>query len=394
MRTLLLLIIPAALLAAACGRSPRADVAPWGEETPSDTVSLEHSHFTTEELQGNGEMIMLTLSGPDSYFDYHGRGSGLQYLLCENFARSIGVSLRVEVCRDTAEMLRRIESGDGDIIAYQMPKSTKGLKYCGYHVDSLHTSWAVAASNTSLGETLDRWYRPELVSRIRSEEKRMYSSGRVRRRAFSPMLNAAAGVISKYDHLFQRYAPSVRWDWRLLAAQCYQESMFDPQAESWAGARGLMQIMPATADQIGLARESICDPEQNVAAAARYLRILNAEFQDIGNAAERRWFVLAGYNGGVRHIRDAMALARKHGGNPHRWADVSGYVLKLSTPQYYNDPVVKYGYMRGSETADYVESIKSRWAQYRSRTGGGVVSSGPQGSAVPQKASKKHRFKL
>ena len=70
---------------------------------------------------------------------------------------------------------------------------------------------------------------------------------------------------------------------------------------------------------------------------------------------ERMSFTLAGYNGGPFHIRDAMALAKKNGKDPYRWADVSEFVLKLQQPEYYRDPVVKYGYMRGSETVDYVE---------------------------------------
>lgn len=394
MRKESLFVLFAAFVICSCGQRSRTDVAPWGDDMGSDTLQQEDNHFTIDELQGNGEMIMLTLTGPDSYFDYRGRGMGLQYLLCERFARRIGVSLRVEVCRDTSEMVKRLLDGDGDVIAYQLPKSIKGLKYCGYHIDSLRTSWAVVSANTVLADSLNRWYTPELVKQIRAEERRMYSSGGVKRRAFSPMLNASAGIISKYDHLFQKYAPTVRWDWRLLAAQCYQESMFDPRAVSWAGACGLMQIMPSTADEIGLSRDQIYDPEQNISASVRYLKILNAELHDIANPVERRWFVLASYNGGLRHIRDAMALARKHGGNPHRWADVKEYVLKLATPQYYNDPVVQYGYMRGSETAGYVESISSRWNQYRSKTGGSSVSFGGQGYVTPQKASKKHRFKL
>jgi len=394
MRHTFLYILLIAFFAASCQRNRRVETTPWGDETFADSVPTASEHFTIDELQSNGEMIMLTLTGPDSYFDYHGRGSGLQYLLCEKFARSIGVSLRVEVCKDTAEMVRRLLDGDGDIIAYQLPTSMKGLKYCGYHIDSLRSSWAVAANNVSLSASVERWYRPELVKQTLSEERRLYSSGGVRRRTFSPMLDASAGVISKYDHLFKKYAPTVRWDWRLLAAQCYQESMFDPKAESWAGACGLMQIMPTTADELGLARSMIYDPEQNVAASVRYLKMLNAELHDIANPVERRRFILASYNGGLRHLRDAMALAQKYGGDPHKWADVKDYILKLAIPQYYNDPVVKYGYMRGSETVGYVESIHSRWSQYRSKTGGSSVTVGGYGSVTPQKASKKHRFKL
>ena len=364
---------------------------PWGTVEGEDTATVE-DHFSLSDIQNNGEMIMLTMSGPETYFDYRGRGMGTQYLMCEKFAHNIGVSLRVELCRDTDEMVRRLQDGEGDIIVYQMPRKIKGLNYCGYGTDS--TSWAVSASNKELSDTLSRWYKPQLLAQIRKEENFLYSAKSIRRHVYSPMLNASAGIISKYDYLFQKYAPLTRWDWRLLAAQCYQESTFDPQARSWAGACGLMQIMPSTADMIGLSRANLFDPEENIAGAARYIKTLNSKFLDIRDRDERNAFILASYNGGFFHIRDAMALAKKYGKNPHSWRDVSEFVLKLSNPTYYNDPVVKYGYMRGQETANYVESIRHRWAQYRNKARGGSGTFDFPENVTPQKARKKHRFKL
>ena len=123
-----------------------------------------------------------------------------------------------------------------------------------------------------------------------------------------------------------------------------------------------MQIMPRTADHLGLSRTEIYDPERNIAAAAKYIYELSKHFSDVSNPIERSYYVLASYNGGYFHIRDAMALARKYGRNPYSWSDVREFVLRLSTPPYYNDPVVKYGYMRGHETVDYVSRIVDRWA--------------------------------
>ena len=91
---------------------------------------------------------------------------------------------------------------------------------------------------------------------------------------------------------------------------------------------------------------------------------LQGHFSDVGDPAQRALFALAAYNGGFHHIRDAMALTRKHGGNPQNWGHVREYVLRLTQPAYYGDPVVKYGYMRGTETADYVDRIRARWSEY------------------------------
>lgn len=201
----------------------------------------------------------------------------------------------------------------------------------------------------------------EQIKRVQNDWKMRHD---VHRTVRSPYINKEKGIISVYDDLFKNAASQTGWDWRIIAAQCYQESGFDPQATSRAGARGLMQIMPGTAKELGLSMADIHSPEENVAAAARYIRQLTALFSDINSPEERIHFVLAAYNGGYKHIRDAMALTKKYGGSWQRWSDVSVYVLALQQPQYYRDPVVKSGYMIGSETAGYVSSIVQRARQY------------------------------
>ena len=395
-----LLILSALLFVTACARKQQAVTTPWGEtigDEEGDTAVVAQN-FSYNDILDAGEIIMLTMSGPDSYFDYHGRAMGTQYLLCERFAQKIGVSVRVEVCKDTADMIKKLQNGDGDIIVWQLArKQTNGLLACGASTDS--TSWMVRRDSKQLADSLRGWYRPALLAQVKKEERYAFSTANVRRHVYAPMLNAAKGEISSYDHYFKMYAAACRWDWRLMAAQCYQESTFDPKAYSWAGARGLMQIMPATAAQIGLPESKMYDPEENIYAAVRYIIKLTSHFQDIRDPRERQLFVLGSYNGGFFHIRDAMALAKKNGKNPHRWDDVSEYVQKLSMPQYYNDPVVKYGYMRGQETATYVSRIRDRWAQYRGVARGSIgapsIGLGPTpGGDEPHKAHKKHRFKL
>lgn len=377
-------------------------VTPWGEVSTDST----NEAFAIKDIMTNGEMIVLTISGPDTYYDYHGHGMGTQYLLCEKFAAHLGVSVRVELCKDTAEMITRLCNGDGDLIAVMLPRKlgkTYPIQFCGAAIDSLGVQWAVSDENRELADTLNNWYRPSMLAEINREQRMMFSKKSVRRRTYSPFLNKSAGIISSYDPLFRKYAPVARWDWRLIAAQCYQESCFDPNARSWAGACGLMQIMPSTATHLGLPLSKIYDPEQNISAATKFISQLMNSFRDIPNTEQRHLFVLAAYNAGPLHIRDAMALARKNGRNPHLWNNVAPFVLALQTPAYYNDPVVKYGYMRGSETVDYVERIRQRYAQYH---GVPYKSSGihepdikteemiPYNPMTPRKARKKHRFKI
>ena len=363
------------LLLGACGqRKQEPVVTPWGEVM--DSVPADDG-IDLDDIQRNGELIALTLSGPETYYDYHGRHLGTQYLLAQRFAERLGVSLRMEVCRDTAEMLQRLGDDEADLICYPLTKDGPG--------------WLTGAEKENLKRELHAWYKPSMLVEVKKMEDYMLSARSVRRRVFSPMLNREGGVISHYDAYFQRYAANIRWDWRLLAAQCYQESTFDPQAHSWAGACGLMQIMPATADHLGLSRSKLFHPEENIAAAVRYLEELENSFSDVRERSERTKFVLAAYNGGGFHIRDAMALARKHGRNDHLWRDVEPFVLGLSQPQYYNDPVVKNGYMRGSETVDYVRRIHERWNGYR---GVKTIHSASGPSGIPQKAKRERKKKF
>ena len=267
----------ALLLLVACGQKKQETVVtPWGEI--ADTIP-DDDNFDLDDIQRNGELIALTLTGPETYYDYHGRHLGAQYLLCQRFADQLGVSLRMEVCRDTAEMRQRLADGEADLICYPLSKEGAG--------------WIVGADKDDLKQELEAWYKPKMLEEVKKQESYLLSSRAVKRRVFSPMLDRAGGVISHYDGLFQHYASTIRWDWRLMAAQCYQESTFDPQARSWAGACGLMQIMPATADHLGLARADIYDPEKNIAAAARLLGELEQSFSDIRDRNERIKFVLA-----------------------------------------------------------------------------------------------------
>lgn len=360
------------MLFIACGKKQTESVvAPWGDVIEEADVSEE---FDLTQIQHHGEMIMLTVTGPDSYYDYHGRALGTHYMLCQRLAEHLGVSLRVEVCRDTADIHRKIMNGDGDI---------------AIEADTVGVKWIVSDEKPLLNDTIRKWYQPSMLAEVKKEEDFLLSTKSVTRRVFAPMLNSKSGVISHYDAYFKSYSQTIRWDWRLMAAQCYQESTFDPHARSWAGACGLMQIMPSTAEHLGLPASKLFEPESNIAAAAKYIRELDVLLNDIRERSERIDFVLACYNGGYHHIRDAMKLTEKYGGNPHRWSDVSRYVLLLTQAKYYNDPVVKYGYMRGSETVDYVRKINQRWMGYR-----GVKSSHAGFSGMsPRKATHQRKKK-
>ena len=174
------------------------------------------------------------------------------------------------------------------------------------------------------------------------------------------------GELSPYDDVFKRVASRVGIDWRLLAAQAYQESRFDPAAKSWVGARGLFQLMPRTfaelAPELGL--EDIVDIEDNTRAAAHYLNWLMERFEAHLPLATRIHFALAAYNAGLGHVQDARRLSRRLGRSGERWFDdVEKSIRLLKQPKYYKR--ARYGYCRGDEPAAYVAAIQQRYDQYR-----------------------------
>lgn len=311
------------------------------EEAEADTLQ----YYDLHEIQSSGTIIAGTLSGPDTYYEYHGNGMGLQYRLAEAFAQSIGVVLQMEISPDTMSLLQKLKQGEIDFIALEMP------------------TWQTREDEPLLRGAITEWWKPDRVKQIESTANN--TTVTVRRRMRPVMQDASHGIISAFDDLFRRYSSAAGWDWRLLAAMSYQESGFDPQAVSSMGAMGLMQLMPSTADAMGVPRDKRFDPEQNISASTRYIRKVSQSFSDIKDAEERIKFTLAAYNGGVGHVQDAQTLTRKAGRDHQVWQEVAPFILHLSEPRYYRDPDVLNGYMRGSETEAYVRLIMNRWNQYR-----------------------------
>lgn len=393
-------LLMALVFLTACHKVEKKEApSPWQIK---DTDSLAATDtFSLRDIIEHGEMIILTMSGPDTYYSYRDKSLGTHYMLCEDFAKRLGVSLRVELCHDTTEMVSKLRKGDGDLIAFPLKKDVTGgdsLLFCGPSDEKWQ--WAVIPENHELADTLNRWFADDMIHSIRTRERFILSMGQVQHRENSPVLDSVMGRISTYDDLFRKYAPVARIDWRLMAAMCYQESCFDPDAKSWAGACGLMQIMPSTAQHLGLPLEQIFESEPNIEASARYIYQLSVQFRDIPDPAERINFVLAAYNCGPNHVRDAMALTEKYEGNKHIWEEVAPNILNLSEPKYYLDPVVKYGYMRGTETFNYVANIRRRYKLYAGvALGEGsyeVYGPGKNGvSSEPKRAKKKNKkFKV
>lgn len=360
-------------------------------QSPFIAADGGNPHFDLPQIQENGELIILTLYGPESYFEFHSENFGLQYMIANEFSKSIGTSIRVDVSKNQQELINKLNNGEGDIIACAIDINDSSLNEVQYvgetemtaFLDSIsrqrndssiapkrRSAWAVRHDSPLLCSALKDWMQSNAKKffdyttiRIKTKSGRTY---RPQRKVSAPILNAAAGQISVHDDIFKKNAITCGWDWRLIAAQAYQESAFDPQAVSYMGAMGLMQLMPSTARSVGVSQDDVFNPQHNVRGAVKLIRQLDSHYSSISDPDERINFILAAYNAGPGHVDDAREVAKKYGKNPNVWlGNVDGVVLRMSDADFFNLPEVKHGYFRGSETYNYVNSIRTRWNEYR-----------------------------
>jgi membrane-bound lytic murein transglycosylase F len=171
-----------------------------------------------------------------------------------------------------------------------------------------------------------------------------------------------SGRLSPYDDLVKKHSRTYEMDWRLITAQMYQESRFDPSVTSWVGAKGLMQVMPRTAQELKVA--DVVAPDTGILAGtklmARYSTMFNSpEVQ----AKDRIRFALASYNCGPGHVSDARVLAKEMGLDANKWfGNVERAALLLSKPEVARK--ARYGYCRCEEPVKYVSQIQSRYDTY------------------------------
>jgi soluble lytic murein transglycosylase len=125
---------------------------------------------------------------------------------------------------------------------------------------------------------------------------------------------ATSGSYEPFAPLVQQYAARARIRPELVRAVIQIESGFNPRATSSKGAMGLMQLMPATARELGVINPY--DPEDNVRGGTAYLRQLLDRYE--GNEE----LALAAYNAGFNSVD-------RHGGRIPPYQETQDYVRKV-----------------------------------------------------------------
>ena len=218
-------------------------------------------------------------------------------------------------------------------------------------------SWVVRDNSPKLLSSLNTWledkqkrFIPDLYAKYFLNSKNSYF------RSNSPFSSLAGNQISVYDDIIKDGAEQLGWDWRLLASLVYKESRFDTVATSYAGAKGLLQLMPVTLERFGVQNPN--DPSESLMGGVRYLRYLDKFWMErVPDTSERLKFVLASYNIGHGHVEDAWRLTLKYGKNTQAWSSVSEFLELKSDPDYYRDPIVKSGFAKGHLAVNYVRDV-------------------------------------
>ena len=161
--------------------------------------------------------------------------------------------------------------------------------------------------------------------------------------------------VDRYDATFRKYSKryfGIGHDWRVFKAQAMAESEMNPNAVSWVGARGLMQLMPSTYKGIqsrSTGWGSIDDPEWNIAAGILHDRYLWRKWERDSIHTDRREFMFASYNAGEGTIMNAQRACVAKSLDRRAWRSVETVAPEVPRWRY-------------RETLGYVRKIQGRIA--------------------------------
>lgn len=227
--------------------------------------------------------------------------------------------------------------------------------------NDIEYGYAVRKDNQQLLAALNQYAKKEYRQLFFNIVKNKYFKNIKHQKQHRAKRISADSALSPYDVLVQPKAQEYQFDWRLIVAQMYQESRFNPNAKSAAGAQGLMQIMPRTGKEMGF--NDLTNPEQSIGAGVQYLDWTRARFSKNLALQEQIYFSLAAYNAGFGHVKDAQRLAKRMNLRSDVWFNnVEKAMLLLQQPKYYKK--ARFGYCRGSEPVNYVREIQQRYLSY------------------------------
>ncbi|MDD2635722.1 MAG: transporter substrate-binding domain-containing protein [Bacteroidales bacterium] len=226
-------------------------------------------------------------------------------------------------------------------------------------------AWGIRPESVVLLDTVNAWLENFTKSSDYNKYSlRYFNNNRILVDINSEFYSGNEGKISNYDDIIKKYSDIVGWDWRLIASLIYEESRFNENAISWAGAFGLMQLMPFIYEKY--APSNLPKNESHIAGGLYLIKDLYTRIpENVQDSTTAIKMIFAGYNVGFGHIEDAIRLAEKYNENSASWEVISFYMTNLSNPKHYNDTCVKHGYISGIYAVDFANNIVERYEHYK-----------------------------
>jgi len=155
-----------------------------------------------------------------------------------------------------------------------------------------------------------------------------------------------------YVKYFQQYAAEYNFDYLMLAAQGYQESILNQALVSRRGAVGVMQVLPKYAAANPINIPNVRDAKDNIHAGAKMLaQITTTYFSDPGiDPQNKTLFTFAAYNAGPGRIERLRKRARSEGLDPNKWFGNVEFIAAKDI---------------GQETVQYVSNIYKYYVAYK-----------------------------
>jgi membrane-bound lytic murein transglycosylase F len=246
--------------------------------------------------------------------------------------------------------------------------------------------WIVRHGDAQLLASVNTFFR-DLSASGRLAQLMQDSSGDTRRFAYEESREFQTHVADRlplYRSLFEKAAAENSLDWRLLAAVGYQESKWDPHAQSGDGALGVMMLTADTASAMGIKNRS--NAEQNIPAGARYLAQVRDMIPERIPEPDRTWLTIAAYNVGFGHLEDARIITQAQGKDPDSWAEVRQRLPLLAQERWFER--AKRGYARGWEPVQFVDRIQRfltllEWQPGESGSAQAALQDNPSGATAP-----------
>ncbi len=304
----------------------------------------------------------------------HARKLSSYWATMEELRKQSGVGFELKAVpstMETREIMHRVESGEFDLTIADSGfldieiNSGRKLRSALMIGPPRNYGWVVRKDHPQLKAAIDTFFEQKVrTSNFNYLYNKYFRMTSAVSQFQDEIKKLSQAIISPYDKLIKISANQYDFHWCLIASQMYQESRFDPKAKSWSGARGLMQLMPATAREMGLTDRTMLDPSKNIDAGVHYLQRQRKRVPDEVDAFNRLCFGLAAYNGGYGHLIDARNLAEQLGRNRNEWVGSVDHAYSLlSTPEY--SEKAKYGYCRSEEITGYVRQIITRYLSYK-----------------------------